>query len=100
MSSDTVLRVVGVMAALRGPTPQPVKTKAPGDSRRLSVKYFDYRFAVLSKQVLFAAAQPVVVGATVMSPRAVIVYTFPPTTFTPVLESAFVVTPVYRVLIS
>src|SRR3954469_13439374 len=40
MSSDTVLRVVGVMAALRGPTPQPVKTKAPGDSRRLSLKYF------------------------------------------------------------
>src|SRR5256885_15299194 len=32
-----------------------------------------YRLVVLSRQVLFAAAQPVVVGATVMSPRAVIV---------------------------
>ena len=49
------------------------KAKAPGNCRRLCHLFGLYLLAVLSRHVLLDAAQPVVVGATVMSPRAVIV---------------------------
>jgi len=56
-----------------------------------------YLFVVLSRQVLFAAAQAVD-GATVISPRAVIVYTLPPENETAGLVNTFVLEPEYRVL--
>lgn len=79
MSWDTAAGVVAAMAGLavtgrslfRGRTAP--KQKAPGFTRGLFAEFWSYRFAVLSRQVRFAAAHPVVVGATVMSPRAVIV---------------------------
>src|SRR5438270_682084 len=94
---------------LRSWSGKPVKSLPSSDSRS-KAKYASperpepscchaglYLFAVLSRQVLFVDAQ-VVVAATVMSPRAVTVYTLPPTNETAGLVTTFVADPVYRVL--
>src|SRR6059058_6168317 len=63
MSWDTVLRVVAAMGALKShPLVKQKPPELPGGFCGIGSTY---RFAVLSRQVLFAAAQPVVVGATV-----------------------------------